>query len=259
MHSVELLSASVEAGRGCLALGPSAVVEEDGSFHMKGVRTGQSCRYASPLHLAVRLELEANPGIVAITDAEGIARGWSFRRGQGDVTDDMPDMLVIGTAGGRTRTQALNIFYQDDHAAAARAARVAARCAVLGIAHGVTTDEMRSWTRAGSLLWQSSCVNMGASVAARAHVLAEIDSGWRSRPLGDCLIRAASEGRVEIADAVAALGCLIFEDRISVDFDDGALLLSEPIARRRLGGVDRYPRSLVDEWTSFRSQLAAAA
>lgn len=75
--------------------------------------SGRASRAAArPLHLAVRLELEANPGIVAITDAEGIAPGWSFRRGQGDVTDDMPDMLVIGTAGGRTRTQALNIFYQ---------------------------------------------------------------------------------------------------------------------------------------------------
>ncbi|MEK9212233.1 hypothetical protein [Sphingomonas sp. 2378] len=259
MYSIEVLSASVETGRGCLALGPSAVVEEDGTFHMKGVRTGQSCQYATPLHLAVRLELEANPGLVAITDAAGIAPGWSFSRGQGSVADDMPDMLVIGTAGGRTRTQALNIFYQDDRLAAAMATRAAARCAELGIAHGVATDEMRSWTRAGSLLWLSCCVSMGASVAARAHVLAEIDSGWRSRPLGDCLIRAVSEGRVEIEDAVAALGCLIFEDRVSVDFDDGVLLLSEPIARRRLGGVDRYPQSLVDEWTSSRSCLAAAA
>lgn len=259
MYSVEQLCASVAVGRGCLVLGPSAVIDADGFLQMQGIRTGRSCRYATPLHLAVRLELEANAGIVAITDAAGIAPGWSFSREQGGAVGNMPDMLVIGTAGGRTRTQALNVFYHDDRLAAARAGRPGARCAELGIAHGVATDVMRSWTRAGSLLWQSRCVQLGASTAALKHVLAEVDSGSRVRPLGECLTRAASRGMVEIEDVVAALGCLIFEDRIKVDFDDGALLLSEPIARRRLGGVDRCPQSLVDEWTSFRSHSAAAA
>lgn len=164
MHSVEELVTSVEAGRGALALVPEAAVGTDGRFHMQGVRTGRACRYSTALHLAVRLHLESNPGIVTVADGDEIAPGWSFGRGEqsalGGAVDDAPDMLVIGTAGRRTRTQALSIFHRNDGAAAAKAARTAARCAELRIPHGVATDEMREWGRAGSLLWQSWSVLM---------------------------------------------------------------------------------------------------
>ncbi len=264
MHSVEELVTAVEAGRGYLALVPEAVIGTDGFLYMQGVRTGRQCRYPTALQLAVRLHLEANPGIVTVADADEIAPGWSFGRGEefalGGAVDDVPDMLVIGTACRKTMTQAVNIFHRNDPAAAAKAARTAARCAELRIPHGVATDEMREWGRAGSLLWQSWCVSMGATPEARDRVLAEIDAAGFDRPLGECLIRAASTAGIGIADTIRALGCLIFDGQLEVDFDQGALLVEEPVARRRLlRDIDRYPSSLIDGWMSAPSPLAAAA
>jgi hypothetical protein len=265
MNSVDELVVSVEAGHGFLVLDPNAATGTDGLLHMRGVRTGKRCRYASALQLAVRLDLEANPCIVSVADADEIAAGWSFGRRvgavTGDPTGDAPDMLVIATVGGRTRTQALNVACRDDLAAMMRAARTAERCADLRIAHGIVTDEMRNWSRTGSLLWQSRCVEADAGPEARRWVRAEIDAAGFRLPLGDCIMRAAIGAGVGVAEAITALGCLIHEGLIQVDFDRGALQIHEPLARRRLSyDTVRFPEKVVTAWREYdnsRQRVAA--
>lgn len=249
MNSIEQLEDSVRSGRGYVALAPGAAFDS-GVYAVRGMRTGQRAVCRSALDLAVRLELESAPGLRSITDMTSAAAGWG--RPTGSASDEAPYLVATMVVGGRMMAQVINVCHCGDVVAEARAAKVQRLCADLRIPHGIVTDELRDWARAGTLLWIAGCLERGAPLQARAAILDALDAeGWR-RPLGVAVRQAARRLDGDIRQALDALGCMIFERQFQVDLDAGPLWLDEPLAARRCVERDRTPSALVEAWKAPR-------
>lgn len=257
MNSVDDLVDSVRAGVGFLALSPVAVMK-DGLHAIRGMRTREMALCRSPLDLAARLDLEAMPGIRSLVDLGDLTSQWTFESDDGAPTE-APDLVATMCVNGRTAIQAISVIRCGDTIAEARMERARRRCSALRLPHGIITDERRDWVRAGSLLWIAGCVERGASSDAREAVGDALRGFGQYRALARSLRAAAWALPGGIAEALDALGCMIFEKEIHVDLDHGALRLDEPLSARWEVRADRRPPELAKAWNAGATTPARLA
>lgn len=204
--SAPLVSAPVDSVLPrCLAYTPDHVRQADGSYLIRGLRSGSVVSCANVLEVAVCLRLESCGGLRSIVRPDRFASGFSneLRDASRRIASAAltPTFLLQIEAAKRPIVQAVTILAETDACAVDRqATRSAYRSC--GMAWTLLTEGWAEWSDAATRLFLTECgrtapVVAGRAVVVRDAVLRAASDARRDETLADVLIEASLQAGVQ--------------------------------------------------------------
>jgi hypothetical protein len=253
--SAPLVSAPVDSVLPrCLAYTPNHVRQADGSYLIRGLRSGSVVSCANVLELAVCLRLESCGGLRSIVRPDRFASGFSneLRDASRRIASAAltPTFLLQIEAAKRPIVQTVTILAETDACAVDRqATRSAYRSC--GMAWTLLTEGWAEWSDAATRLFLTECgrtapVVAGRAIVVRDAVLRAASDARRDETLADVLIEASLQAGVQPGVAMREYGRLIASGRLPFDFATGSIRTDRPLGTSRTD--DGVEGEVADAW-----------
>lgn len=253
--SAPLVSAPVDSVLPrCLAYMPDHVRQADGSYMMRGLRSGSIVSCATVLELAVCLRLESCHGLRSIVRPDQFVSG--SPNGPKDALRRVasaaltPTFLLQIEAAGRPMVQAVTILAEADARAVDRQAMRSAyrSCAM---SWTLLTEGWAEWCDAATRLFLTECgrtapVVAGRAIVVRNAVLQAATDARRDETLADVLIEASLRAGVQPGVAMREYGRLIASGKLPFDFATGFIRTDRPLGATRAD--DGVEDEVADAW-----------